>query len=134
MAKTVLQKRLQELYKKCNLISQTDLRAVSKDMLGRYSGWTTTVYGDRGFVVDSDGTFAYLEVKHDKYCDVSEPIFKITFPWGRVKIEPIISMTAHEIDMAIYEIEQLIEKYYSKAISLLSSHAETEKYFTKQKS
>lgn len=134
MAKTVLQKRLQELYKKCNLISQTDLRAVSKDMLNRYSGWTTTVYGDRGFVVDSDGTFAYLKITHDKYCDMSEPIFKITFPWGKVKIEPIISMTAHEIDLAIYEIEQLVEEQYSKAINLLNSHGETEGYFNRQKS
>lgn len=134
MSKTILQKRLKSLYEKCKLIASTDLKEIGKYDYESYSGWFTTTYGDRGFIVRPNGSFSYVQVTKDKHCKMTEPIFEINFFWGGdVHIQPIVNMTGHEIDMAIYEIEQIVEKSYKKACKLIDKHSAAERYFNKQK-
>ena len=134
MAKIILQERLKTLYEKCRLIASTDLKEIAKYDYESYSGWTTTVYGDRGFIIRPNGNFSYVKVEENTHCKMTKPIFQISFFWGGdVHIAPIVDMTGHEIDMAIYEIEQLVEKSYKKACKLISKHSAAERYFNKQK-
>lgn len=134
MVKTILQQRLKTLYEKCRLIASTDLHEIGKYDYETYSGWMTTVYGDRGFLIKPNGNFTYTEIVHDRNYELRKPIFEITFFWGGdVNIQPIVNMTGHEIDMAIYEIEQSVEKSYKKACKLIDKHSAAERYFNKQR-
>ena len=116
MAKTILQERLKTLYNKCKLIASTSLAHIAKYDYESFSGWITTAYGNRGFIIRPNGSFSYVDVDENVNGPNREPLFKIHFYWGGyVHIEPIVDMTGHEIDMAIYEIEQEVEESYKKA-------------------
>ena len=122
---TLIAKRLRELYRKCEYIARLEDDYIIRWGSG-YSGWLSTEYGDRRFIVGWDDSFIY----NDK-TDGSN-IFKIQINWGRVKITPIVDLTAQEIDLAILEIETKVERLYQRALNVHSKHRRTEKYFNKQ--
>ena len=125
--KTLLEKRVETLLDKLRTIHNICPDKVLYDVKG-YNGWFDTIYGNRKFYVSEYKVFEYIDFENN------DIIFKINFNLAHdVKISPIMNLTAHEIDLAILEVENIVDRTYKDCIKKREHNERVEKYFNKQR-
>lgn len=125
--RTILEKRVETLLDKLRTIHNISPDKVLYDIEG-YNGWFDTIYGNRKFYVNEYKVFEYIDFENN------HTIFKINFNLAHdVKITPIMNLTAHEIDLAILEVENIVDKTHKDCIKKREHNERVEKYFNKQR-
>ena len=73
-------------------------------------------------------TFRYFDSKDTESFSNDTPIFSLKVTPKRLILNPFnTSLSSHDIDMAIYEIEQIVEKEYAVTMNDLNEHHKKEK-------
>ena len=147
----IIKKRISALYDKMYLIydTKTDENCTSKIYISIFrveNQWyqykLNTIYGIRYLLINQDKNILFygkdfkfdFKIYKDSPEDDFTKIFEIKFFCKRFNIypNPMVELTPKEIDLAILEFEESIEKSFQIALTRKSKHDECVKYFSKE--
>lgn len=87
-----------------------------------------TNLGKRVIELSYSHAFNHITFDYSNLNSMDEPIFSLRVTPKKLTLRPYnISLSAHDIDMAIYEIEQIVEKDYKVTMNSLNKHHKKEK-------